>query len=302
MSVVDRSTIWVSGTEGKVGLTTDQGQHWKWTTVPGYDSCDWRTIVAFSNKRALLLNAGEPAHLMLTTDAGETWKEVYTDNTKGIFFDGMAFRNGKEGIAIGDPIDGHFTMIRTGDSGKTWQPVPLAQRPEATEGEAIFAASGTSVRTLPDGKVCFVTGGTNSRFIKGWNKWTPAKWDFTHGSGGKGAFSVAFADKLNGIAVGGDYMQDGDTTNNCLITRDGGLTWHQPTATTHGYKSCVQYLGRNIFVATGTSGTDISFDGGESWASISKEGFHVAGVDAKGGSLIWLAGSKKIAWFSPYKR
>ncbi|WP_143011588.1 WD40/YVTN/BNR-like repeat-containing protein [Chitinophaga filiformis] len=300
MSVLNNGVIWISGTEGKVGRSTDYGGHWDWITVPGYDSCDWRSLVAFSDKRALLLNAGEPAHLLQTTDGGATWKEVYTNRTKGIFFDGMAFRNAKEGIAIGDPIDGRFMVIRTKDGGSTWQEDPVDARPIAKEGEAIFAASGTSVRTRPDGEVCFVTGGNISRFISGWEKWTPVEWNFTHGSAGTGAFSVAFADKQHGVAVGGDYTKDTVTANNCLITKDGGRSWQPVITPPGGYRSCVQYVGYNTFVATGTSGTDISEDGGLNWYKISKEGYHVAGFALKG-RYVWLAGSKKLASFNTYK-
>jgi len=300
MSVLNNGVIWLSGTDGKVGRSTDHGAHWDWITVPGYDSCDWRSLVAFNDKRALLLNAGEPAHLLLTTDGGATWKEVYSNYTKGVFFDGMAFRNAKEGIAIGDPIKGRFTVIRTKDSGNTWQADPFEALPVAKEGEAIFAASGTSVRIIPGGQACFVTGGTNSRFISGWERWTPVEWNFTHGSPGTGAFSVAFADKQHGIAVGGDYTKDTLTTNNCLITKDGGRSW-QPVATPpRGYRSCVQYIGYHTFVTTGTSGTDISEDGGLNWHNISKEGYHVAGI-APAGKQVWLAGSKKLGSFGRFK-
>ena len=300
MSVVANGVIWVSGTEGKVGRTTDHGAHWDWITVPGYDTCDWRSLIAFSDKRALLLNAGEPAHLLLTTDGGASWKEVYSNHTKGIFFDGIAFRNAREGIAIGDPINGKFTIIRTKDSGNTWQPDPVITLPAAKEGEAIFAASGTSVRIMPGGKACFVTGGTHSRFISGWEQWTPAEWNFIQGSPGTGAFSVAFADKQHGVAVGGDYTKDTLSTDNCLITKDGGRTW-QPAATPpSGYHSCIQYIGHDTYVATGTSGTDISEDGGLNWYRISKEGYHVAGFTPNG-SAVWLAGSKKLASFRRHK-
>lgn len=300
MSVLNNGVIWLSGTEGKVGRTTDNGAHWDWITVPGYDTCDWRSLVAFSDKRALLLNAGEPAHLMLTTDGGHSWKEVYSNHTKGIFFDGMAFRNAKEGIAIGDPINGRFMVIRTKDGGATWQEDPFNVLPVAKEGEAIFAASGTSVRVMPGGQVCFVTGGTNSRFISGWEQWTPVEWNFIHGSPGTGAFSVAFADKKNGIAVGGDYTKDTVTAGNCLVTKDGGRSWQPVTTPPGGYRSCVQYIGMNTYVATGTSGTDISEDGGLNWYNISKEGYHVAGI-APGGKRVWLAGSKKLASFGKFK-
>ncbi|SFO68810.1 Uncharacterized protein SAMN05428949_6183 [Chitinophaga sp. YR627] len=297
MNVVNHNVIWVSGTEGKVGRSvSNRGTNWEWLTVPGYDTCDWRSLVAFSDKRALLLNAGEPAHIVLTTDGGQSWKEVYNNTAKGIFFDGMVFKNAAEGMAIGDPVDGKFTIIRTQDSGKTWQADPPAKLPVAKEGEAIFAASGTSLRMLPNGQACFITGGKHSRFFIGWDKWKANNWNFTQGESSQGAFSVAFADQLNGVAVGGDYLKDSVTTNNCFITKDGGRSWQVAVTPPGGYRSCVQHISGKKYLATGPSGTDISEDGGLNWYNISKEGFHVAGV-APGGVFVWLAGSKKTGHF-----
>jgi photosystem II stability/assembly factor-like uncharacterized protein len=294
MSVVNDSVIWLSGTGGKVGRTTDAGIHWNWLTVPGYDSCDWRSLLAFSDQRALLLNAGEPASLLLTTDGGINWQQVYYNNTKGIFFDGITFRNLTEGIAIGDPMNGKFTIIRTTDSGRTWFPDPENNLPAAKEGEAIFAASGTSLRRISAGEqACFITGGTHSRFFKGWQQWQPVEWPFIHGRSGTGAFSVAFRDKLRGVAVGGDYMLDTLTAGNCMLTRDGGRSWQPAITPPKGYRSCVQYITNKLLIATGTSGTDISEDGGLHWFNISQLGFHVAGVTPNG-KCIWLAGSRKL--------
>ena len=291
MYAVSDSIIWVSGTQGKAGISTDGGQHWKWISVPGYDTCDWRTLHAFSSKRALLLNAGEPASIVLTINGGDTWQRVYFNDTKGIFFDGMTFRNHLEGLAIGDPIDGKFTLIQTGDGGQTWQ--PAQQQPVALEGEAIFAASNSSITTIAN-KAGFVTGGTHSRFLTGWDTWKAINWNMIQGGSGAGAFSVAFYDKLNGISVGGDYMNDTISTDNCFITNDGGKHWKAAVVSPHGYRSCVKYISKKLLIASGTSGTDISEDEGMHWKKISDTGFHVI-VVGPGGKHTWLAGKDRIA-------
>jgi photosystem II stability/assembly factor-like uncharacterized protein len=291
MFAVSDSVIWVSGTQGKAGISTDAGQHWIWITVPGYDTCDWRTLYAFSSKRALLLNAGEPASIAMTINGGETWESVYFNDTRGIFFDGMTFRNNREGIAIGDPINGRFTLIQTKDGGKTWQ--TAQQQPIALEGEAIFAASNSSILAIED-KAAFVTGGTHSRFITGWNTWQATNWDMIQGQSGTGAFSVAFYDHLNGVSVGGNYMNDTISTNNCFITNDGGKHWKAAVTPPHGYRSCVKYISKKLLIASGTSGTDISEDGGIHWKKISDTGYHVI-VVSPNGKHTWLAGKERIA-------
>ncbi|MBP1652102.1 MAG: oxidoreductase [Bacteroidetes bacterium] len=294
LSVVNDSVVWVSGTGGQAGLTTDGGKHWQWMKVPNHDSADWRSLHAFSSQRALLLNAGSPAHVMLTNDGGKSWETAYEDTSKGIFFDDIAFLNDSAGFAIGDPMppDNKFAVITTEDRGKTWtRPMHLLM---AEPGEAIFAASGTNVAVCANEKGGIITGGQVSRFIPGDGSQKPVLLPITQGSPSKGAFSLAFKpDGKTGVIVGGDYQHDKDTTNNCVYTTDDGKTWTVSPAPPAGYRSCVVYVKGNIFIATGTSGTDISRDGGVHWQKISEQGFHVAGVSPDG-KKIWLAGSRKL--------
>ncbi len=57
----------------------------------------------------------------------------------------------------------------------------------------------------------------------------------------------------------------------------------------HGYRSCVTFLTPNVLITCGTSGVDISMDGGLNWKLISTESFHVC-AKAKKGSAVFLAG------------
>lgn len=294
MSVVNDSTIWVSGTGGQAGLTTDGGQHWQWIKVPDHDSADWRSLHAFSKDRALLLNAGSPAHLMLTRDGGKTWNLQYEDTTKGIFFDDIAFLDSKKGLAMGDPMppDNKFVVIVTEDAGDHWK--QITHQLAALPGEALFAASGTNVVPLPNNEGGIITGGQVSRYIPGTDGATPVVLPITQGSASKGAFSLAFKpDGQMGVIVGGDYQHDKDATKNCVYTSDYGKTWKISPAPPAGYRSCVVYVKGNVFLATGTSGTDISKDAGVHWEKISEHGFHVAAVSPNG-KKIWLAGSHKL--------
>lgn len=294
MSVVNDATIWVSGTGGQAGLSTDGGLHWQWMKVPNHDSADWRSLQAFSKERALLLNAGAPAHVMLTTDGGKSWQLQYEDTTKGIFFDDIAFLTDKKGLAIGDPMppDNKFVVIVTEDGGEHWKQInhPLVALP----GEALFAASGTNVVPLANNQGGTITGGQVSRYFPGKDGATPIVLPIIQGSPSKGAFSLAFQpDGKIGVIVGGDYQHDKDATKNCVYTTDYGKTWKVSPAPPAGYRSCVVYVKANVFLATGTSGTDISRDGGVHWEKISEQGFHVAGVSPNR-KKIWLAGSHKL--------
>ncbi len=37
LSVVDDETVWVSGSNGTVGLSTDAGKNWQWVNPIGYE-------------------------------------------------------------------------------------------------------------------------------------------------------------------------------------------------------------------------------------------------------------------------
>jgi hypothetical protein len=78
--------------------------------------------------------------------------------------------------------------------------------------------------------------------------------------------------------------------NNCFYTTDGGKHWLAPHAPPHGYRSCVEYITKDKLITCGTTGVDISTDGGKNWKLISKEGFHVC-RKSKNGSAVFLAGA-----------
>ncbi|NML38336.1 oxidoreductase [Chitinophaga sp. G-6-1-13] len=292
LSAVSDDVVWASGTGGMVGRSINGGNSWEWHQIKACDSCDWRSLYAFNDQKAVVINAGEPAHVFLTEDGGQSWKRVYFNATPGIFFDAVVFYNEQEGIAIGDPLQQHFTVLRTHDGGHTWQLDTPAQSPEAVAGESIFAASGTSL-IARKGLTVFVTGGTVSRLhqLSG-SRWSSTPLPLLQGQPSTGAFSVAFLNNRTGIVVGGDYRKDTIRQQNCLLTSDGGRTWTSPRTAPGGFKSAVAWLTPQILVTTGTSGTDISVNGGKDWTKIG-EGFHCA-AKSRNGKRLFLAG-KSIA-------
>jgi photosystem II stability/assembly factor-like uncharacterized protein len=293
LSVVSDKIIWVSGSGGQVGKSLDSGKTWQWMTVPGYEKRDFRDIEAFDAKTAVIMAVAEPADILKTTDGGKTWKLVYENTTPGMFLDAMEFWNKDSGIVLGDPINGKFFIARSFDGGDSWHDIPTRELPEADSGEACFASSGTNVRGLDRKEACFVSGGLRSRlFLRDSRIDLP----LIRGSQSTGANSVAVKDnsKLKGgqylIVVGGDFSHDTSREKNCALTHDGGKTWIIPATLPHGYRSCVEYIGKDRILCCGTSGVDISTDDGMNWQLISGESFHVC-RKAKHGNAVFLAGS-----------
>lgn len=297
LSVVDNNTIWASGNAGTVVRSTDGGKTFTWMQVPGFEQRDFRDIEAFDANTAVLM-AAEPAQILRTTDGGNTWKVVFTDTSKGMFLDAMAFADDKKGMVVGDPIDRKAYLATTKDGGQSWQPVNTKDYPTLWEKEAFIASSGTNIQVLNNKpEYVMVTGGESSRMIV--NK----KYDGLPISGGKestGANSVAVSPSGDyAVVVGGDYTKGRVNTGNCILvdiyekTTDAYGQKHkfnQCVVNPHGYRSCVIYVDEHTLYTCGLSGVDMSTDGGSSWELISASSFHVV-QKAKKGNAVFLAGS-----------
>lgn len=285
------NVVWVSGSKGTVGRSIDAGKSWTWVNPKGYEQFDFRDIEVFSAKEAVIVSAGSPAVVLRTKDGGKSWKEVYRNERAEIFLDGMDF-HGKTGFIFGDPIDGSFQLLKSKDKGKTWTDVSNHIFLLAEEGEAGFAASGSGIQVFPD-IVYIASGGRYSSFYKRSEKEHSLDvldvpiWS---GEASTGIFSLDFWDKQTGVLVGGNYTADQDNRNNILLTTNAGKSWVKPATPVGGYRSSVKYISKSVLLATGTSGTDLSTDGGQNWKTISKASFNVL-AKSKSGKHIYLAGS-----------
>ena len=157
LSVVNNEIAWVSGSNGWVGVSLNGGTNWDFHQVKNFEQVDFRSLYAFSATKALIANAGSPATILITDDGGLNWKEVYRNESKEAFLDGVDFWNNSEGIIYGDPDQGKLAMLRTSDGGVTWKEFELSERPEVVAGEASFAASGTGIRCYDENKIILAT-------------------------------------------------------------------------------------------------------------------------------------------------
>lgn len=294
LSIVSDSVAWVSGNNGYVGKSLDGGKSWQWIQPKGYEKLDFRDIEAFDQLKAIVVNAGSPAYILSTVDGGLTWRETYKNLDSAIFLDGMDFWNANQGIVFGDPILNKMQLLKTEDGGLTWKDISLNLKANLAMGEAGFAASGTSIKTGKNGKVWIATGGSISHIYYSpnfGNSWKIYACPILQGESSTGPFSIAFLNDKEGIVVGGNYLKDKESINNALLTKNGGKTWKKPQHSVSGYRSAVTYIDKNICVATGSSGTDISTDGGLNWTTISTLNFNAV-QKAKNGNLILLTGNK----------
>lgn len=296
LSVVTNKIIWASGSNGTIAKSTDGGNSWQWRVVKDFEKRDFRDIEAFDSNIAIIMAVAEPAIILKTKDGGNTWYKVFEDSTKGMFLDAMSFAEDKYGIVMGDPIKNKFFIASTENQGEAWK--IISDAPRSFEGEAFFASSGTNIFIKRDdnNKLIggFASGGMRSRFFTDKENFIIPMIQEKESTG---ANSVAINNNNEMIIVGGDFANDKDTAGNCALSNDFGKTFFKPQTPPHGYRSCVIYINKKQLVTCGTSGIDISNDGGLNWKLISTESFHVV-QKAKKGNAVFLAGNNgRIAKF-----
>lgn len=309
LSVVSDRVIWVSGSRGTYGLSTDSGRTFTYSQLAQYPKSDFRDIEAFSEYEAVMMSSGTPALILRTADGGQTWQEVFRQNDSAYFLDAMDFWDKRKGVIIGDPINGRFVILRTKDGGRNWTQLDTTQSPLALPDEAIFAASGTSLRCLPRQQTGFVTGGAISRFVllaANGKTLQSRKLPIIQGKNSQGTFSFDY-DERSGLLLftGGDYLNDTSSTASTFyysyLKQPNKELWLDERI--GGYASCIEITshstkryGTPTFIATGTSGT---FNGHlictyigirYNTCRIMQEGFHVV-RKAKQGKAIFMAGS-----------
>jgi len=291
VSAVNAQIAWAGGTNGTVLKTVDGGTTWRPMGPPGTADLDFRDIEAIDDLTVYLLSSGVGllSRVYKTADGGESWTLIHNNPDPKGFLDCMGTWDDEHGIVIGDPLDGRFTVLTT-NSGAALQ---REKGPQAERAESAFASSGTCVFTRGTREAWFGTGGMGGARVfhstDGGQTWSVAKVPMRHDSANAGIFSIAFANGLHGVAVGGDFSKPEEAAGNCAITQDGGKTWVAATAPPSGYRSAVAYLKEgDMWIATGTSGSDVSLDGGKTWKKFDGGNYNSMSFTAAGDG--WAVG------------
>jgi photosystem II stability/assembly factor-like uncharacterized protein len=293
VSAASARVVWASGANGTYLRTLDGGASWHAAVVPGAPDLDFRSVHALDSRTAWLMSSGPGAksRIYKTTDGGDHWSLLFTNPDGSGFFDALAFWDTRHAIVLGDPVEGQFVILTTDDGGQSWQRRKL---PPALPNEGAFAASNSCLAVRRKRDVWFGTGGLSGARVfhsrDGGRNWDVAPTPLRHDSASAGIFSLAFANSRYGIAVGGDYSKAKDATGNFAVTADGGRTWITPgVAPPNGYRSAVAYIASpKVWIAVGTSGSDISSDG-KSWKLFDSGSYNAI---AATGDAVWAVGPR----------
>ena len=283
ISVVDDSSVWISGTGGSFGRTVDGGKTWEIDVVPGADSLQFRDVHAVNAETAFLLSIGngESSRIYKTENGGENWDLQFTNPEPSGFFDCLGFWDENNGMAFSDSFDGNFFIITTNDGGATWVRVPPERLPAARPGEGSFAASGHCLHTGGDSLGWIGTGAHENgqaRVLRTEDRgysWTYHDTSIPSGEM-SGITSVAFVDGLRGAVLGGNVMAMEDSlSENIALSDDGGVSWRsggRPPFSGPVYGAVyVPESDSPTLVAVGPEGMAVTVDQGESWVLLSEE-------------------------------
>lgn len=295
LSVVNEKIVWASGTGGTFLRTVDGGITWKVGKVPDAEKLDFRDVEAFDAKTAYLLSIGngDASRIYKTTDGGETWALQFKNTDEKVFLDAFDFWDERHGIAMGDPVDGKYFLLETTD-GENWKQIDSSKMPSAKTGEAAFAASGTCLLTNGKSDIFLVSGGTDARVFRSFDRgasWSVADTGFIRSAAGSGIFSIDMFTAKTGVIVGGDYEKPNEINNNLALTNDGGKTWNLIKGLT-GYRSGVTFVDQKNLIAVGSSGSDLSSDGGKTWKNLDRDNYNAAA--SRGKNAIWAVGANGL--------
>ena len=295
LSVVSSNVIWASGSSGTVLRTIDGGKNWQVLKVPDAEKLDFRDIEAFDENTAYILSIGngESSRIYKTVDGGKSWKLQFKNTNSKAFFDALAFWDKNNGMAMSDPIDGKYFLLKTMD-GENWKPADTDKMANAKTGEAAFAASGTCLITQGKNNIFLVSGGNDARVFRSENRgltWFVSDTPIIKGTAGSGIFSIAMFDKNRGAIVGGNYEKSDEINNNLAFTNDGGKTWNLAKGL-NGYRSGVTFIDKKTIIAVGSNGSDLSTDSGKTWKNLDKENYN--SVQSKGKKSIWAVGANGL--------
>jgi photosystem II stability/assembly factor-like uncharacterized protein len=297
---VGGGVAWASGANGTVLRTEDGGYEWQTCAVPdGAEKLDFRGIWAWNSDTAIVMSSGpgDQSRIYRTGDGCAHWTLVLTNPDKTGFFDAMVFANREIGYLLGDPVNGAFPLLRTADGGVTWTKINSDGLTTGSASIAAFAASNSALTDAGmvvnallagDGRVWFGTGGQGGTFLYEGESNCPRggdgppdpsclnNWTFKRqplplaaDSPSAGAFSLRVVWWDEGVkaavAVGGDFARPNQSDGTAAWTPDG-KNWTASENPPHGYRSAVTWdADVNAWIAVGTNGSDISWDGGKSW-------------------------------------
>ena len=280
INAVSSQVAWAAAYDGSgsnapvqdITKTINGGTLWTAHTIPGITNLDIANIVAVDNMKAWTCMYPPAATttgqgIYHTTDGGVTWVHQTTAlfTNASSFADFVHFWDPNLGVAVGDPINGHFEIYNTSDGGTTW--TANTNSPAPVSGEFGVIGYFSVVNDI-------IWFGTNKarvyKSIDNGLTWTVAQ---IPGSAWTNVYvQPFFRDAMNGFC-GNRGTGTVAATSALAKTTDGGTTWTTATTTGNVFTNDVSYVPGTptTWVTSGADattpadGVTYSFDDGATW-------------------------------------
>jgi len=131
VSAVSGQIAWAAGVGPTVRRTLDGGATWTSATGIGINGGVFN-IYAVDGNTAFCTTTPGATFIYKTINGGTTWTQVFTQ--AGGFIDAIQMISPTEGYAVGDPVGGTWTILKTIDVGDTWARMATEPAQVGTEG------------------------------------------------------------------------------------------------------------------------------------------------------------------------
>ncbi len=282
---VDSMVVWATVRDSSNAVpalravtSVDGGTTWTIKTMnnaAGYNPGGIFGLTAQKAFAAMFRAGGPGGRLLRTINGGTTWQNAIPTafpSANGGFGNFVCFFDQNIGITMGDPTTSlptntGFEVWRTTDGGTTWARLPAASIP---------APSSANEYGLVDdyfmlGNTCWfgTTSGRVYKSIDAGLTWTVATTPYA--TNNEAISGVAFTDANNGIGftTGDAVAGTPHTTDDLVVTTDGGATWTLSTATVgairHSSIEAVPGLVGTYFLSSGNDSCRFSVNNGLTW-------------------------------------
>lgn len=210
------------GELSRIYHTADAGRHWQLQFTNKNPKGFFDSIAFWDRTHGVVLGdpipdqAGNLKFELLTTEDGETWKQISPAQLPPAVDGEGAFAASNSCLAI----------LRSSSGG----------------------SSGIANEGIGDSNIWFATGGKVARVFHSPDRgltWQVFDTPVVHGADSQGIFSISFRDAQHGVIAGGDYKHPEEDGPNLAFTDDGGKTWSVSKIFPQSYYSAVAYDSRS---------------------------------------------------------
>jgi len=293
------SHIWMSGTRGTVIHSSDGGEKFTVSQVPGADSLDFRDLAILDDKTVLLMSAGPAengaAKIFRTENGGMSWELAFQIKEKGYFFDAIIWE-GKQGLILSDPAGPFYGLIRINNKGRNYQLLNPTSHPELQKGEAAFAASGSSLQKTKNGYYIVTGGGEKARVLSSKDA---LNWEsiFAEIPGGEGTgfFSLGVRDAKNLWIGGGNYARIKEGPVPLLESKNAGMSWSKVAGAPAYYVEKILWA-KPYWILSGPAESSAFDPMNKRWISLGKTPYH--NICQVGDRIYGVGGRGQIGFIS----